>query len=113
VDATGAGAHGVDKVTYVDHDEHNARVCPVVRYCNELDLDGNSDGEVEPNIDLAARINQDTFDRLVVQRFQAWLVRTISGMSLTGNGSDESGEGGGYDDEASLVAAEKLRLSVE
>lgn len=60
--------------------EHEAGRCPVVRYTNMLDLDGRTEGEVEPYIPLAARIDQDTFDRLVVQRFGAWVVRTISGM---------------------------------
>lgn len=74
-DATGDG------LTFVTFDEHNVGVCPVVRFANEIDLDGRTDGEVEPYIDIAARIDQDTFDRLVVQRFGAWLVRYIAGMT--------------------------------
>jgi hypothetical protein len=60
---------------------HDLGVCPVVRYCNSLDLEGRSDGEVEPYIPTAARIDQTTFDRLVVQRFASWVVRTIAGMT--------------------------------
>ncbi len=89
------------KFTYISHERHRVGVCPVVRYANELDLDGRSEGEVEPNIDLAARLDQDTFDRLVVQRFGSWVVRTISGMLMP-----ESAD-------ASTMQAEKLRLSVE
>jgi len=69
-----------EKLTFITFDEHGAGVCPVVRYANELDLDGRAEGEVEPFVDLAARINQDTFDRLVVQRFGAWVVRYATGL---------------------------------
>lgn len=75
-------ADDTDQVTYIEFNEHGAGVCPVVRYTNMLDLDGRATGEVEPFIDLAARIDQDMFDRLVVQRFGAWTVRTISGMEI-------------------------------
>jgi hypothetical protein len=60
---------------------HGAGECPVVRFANQLDLDGRAEGEVEPYIDMASRIDQDTFDRLVVQRFGSWLVRYIAGMA--------------------------------
>lgn len=88
-----------DRLEFITFDVHDAKVCPVVRFANEIDLDGRADGEVEPYIDLASRIDQDTFDRLVVQRFGAWLVRYIAGMVKPET-----------DEEAS---AEKLRLSVE
>lgn len=84
---------------FITLDEHRAGVCPVVRFANMLDLEGRSDGEVEPYIDIAARIDQDTFDRLVVQRFGSWLVRHIAGMAKPET-----------DEEA---RAEKLRLGVE
>ena len=61
---------------------HGGRgVVPVQRFANSLDLDGVSLGEVEPFVPLFARIDQDTFDRLVVQRFGAWKVRWIAGMA--------------------------------
>jgi hypothetical protein len=60
---------------------HGAGVCPVVRYCNMLDLDGRADGEVEPYIPAAARINKTSFDRLVTQHFSSWKVRTVAGMA--------------------------------
>jgi hypothetical protein len=86
-------------LTFVTHETHDAGECPVVRFSNDLDLDGRSDGEVEPFIDLAARIDQDTFDRLVVQRFGAWLVRYIAGMSEPDTDAE--------------ARATKIRLSIE
>src|SRR5690606_19447403 len=90
-----------DDFTYITHELHGGEgeVCPIVRYTNDLDLDGVSIGEVEPNIDIVSRINQDTFDRLVVQRFQAWVVRYIAGMSLPEAQEEQ--------------ALAKLKLSVE
>lgn len=67
--------------SYITLAEHGLGVCPVVRYANQLDLDGRATGEVEPFIPLASRIDQDTFDRLVVQRFGAWVIRWIAGMA--------------------------------
>lgn len=62
---------------------HDAQVCPVVRYANRFDLEGRAVGEVEPFIPLLGRIDQTVFDRLVVQRFASWIVRTIAGMDLS------------------------------
>lgn len=66
---------------YVTVDDHGVGVVPVVRFANMLDDDGRATGEVEPFIPLAGRIDQDTFDRLVVQRYAAWVVRYIAGMA--------------------------------
>lgn len=69
--------------TYIAATEHPAKVCPVVRYANRFDLEGRYTGEIEPLIPLLGRIDQTTFDRLVVQRFASWIVRTIAGMDLS------------------------------
>jgi len=74
---TGEGA----KVTFIESRVHNAGVCPVVRYANMLDLDGRTDGEVEPFIALAGRINKTSFDRLLTQHFASWKIRTVTGMA--------------------------------
>jgi hypothetical protein len=74
------GAAG-DNLTWVESRLHDVNVCPVIRFANTLDLEGRADGEVEPFIPLAGRIDQTVFDRLVVQRFASWVVRTIAGMS--------------------------------
>lgn len=73
--------HAVDDWTYISYDEHPAGVTPVVRYVNSLDLDGRAVGEIEPYVPLFGRIDQGTFDRLVVQRFGAWKVRYIAGLA--------------------------------
>jgi hypothetical protein len=70
-----------DKVEFIESRVHGAGVCPVVRYANMLDLDGRTDGEVEPFIPLAARINKTAFDRLLTQHYSSWKVRTVAGMA--------------------------------
>jgi SPP1 Gp6-like portal protein len=59
---------------------HPAGVCPVVRFTNILDLEGNTKGEVLPYISLAARLDQTTFDRLMVQKEGAHRVRWATGL---------------------------------
>lgn len=101
----GVGTHlihryGIDSENFEHRGvtSHGAPVCPVVRHLNQPDLEGRTPGEVEPFIPVAARIDQTTFDRLVVQRFSSWVVRTISGMARP-DGEDKE--------------AAKLRLKVE
>lgn len=60
--------------------EHGLNVTPVVRYVNRLTVSGRAIGEVEPYTATAARIDQDVFDRLIVQRFGAWRTRTATGL---------------------------------
>lgn len=69
------------KPEYVSTERHGATVCPFVRYANMLDLDGRCDGEVEPFIPLAARINKTSYDRLLTQHFSSWKIRTVAGMA--------------------------------
>lgn len=95
----------MQSVTYVEFDEHDVGVCPIVRYCNSLDLEGRVDGEVDPFIPVAARIDQTTFDRIVVQRFASWKVRTIAGMTKPETLDGET--------EAEYLARTKLRLMVD
>lgn len=59
---------------------HDLGVCPIVKKANLEDLDGQVMGEIEPVVPLLRRLDQDTFDRLVVQRFGAWKVRYATGM---------------------------------
>jgi hypothetical protein len=69
------------KPEFVGFENHDAGVTPFVRYANMLDLDGRCDGEVEPFIPLAARINKTSYDRLLTQHFNSWKIRTVSGMA--------------------------------
>jgi len=62
-------------------EHHGAGVCPVVRYCNQLDLEGRTPGEIEPHIPIAARINKTSYDRMLVQHFNSWKIRTATGMA--------------------------------
>lgn len=73
---------GDGETTYLDTPSiHDAGVCPVVRYANMLDLDGRTPGEVEPYIAIASRINKTSYDRMLVQHFNSWKVRYVTGMS--------------------------------
>jgi hypothetical protein len=67
--------------TYISHETHTAGVTPVVRYAKELDLDGRAIGAIEPVLPLLRRIDQGTFDRLIVQRFGAWKIRYVTGLA--------------------------------
>ena len=68
-----------EHITYIDNEPHGMGVCPVVRFA-DLDLEGRALGEITPYIPLFRRIDQDTCDRLIVQRYGAFVVRTIAGM---------------------------------
>lgn len=69
------------KFEFIEYREHGAGVPPIVRFTNQLDLDGRADGEVEPYIGAAKRINKTAYDRLLAQHYNSWKVRTIAGMS--------------------------------
>lgn len=86
-------------------EEHGAGVCPVVRFTNRLDLEGRVAGEIEPFIPVLGKVDQTSFDRLVVQRFASWIIRTISGMSPPEQMTDE--------EKQEWRTVQKLRLLVE
>lgn len=69
-----------DKIKYISSEPHDMGITPVQRY-GMVDLDGNALGEIKPIQKLLRRIDQDTVDRLVIQRFASWVVRTASGMT--------------------------------
>jgi Phage portal protein, SPP1 Gp6-like len=90
---------GGGTLTHVGISVHAIGVCPVVRYTNMLDLEARADGEVDPYIAVAGRINQTVADRLIVQRFASWKVRTITGMVKP--------------DDSSEADQAKMRLKIE
>lgn len=68
------------RIEYVEHRVHDVGVTPIVRYGNMIDLEGRAPGEVEPFISVAKRINKTSYDRLLVQHFNSWKIRTATGM---------------------------------
>lgn len=62
--------------------EHGLGVCPVVRYLNGDDLDGDDcvRGEVEPLFDMQDQLNSTTFGRMMAEQFAAFRQRYVSGM---------------------------------
>lgn len=78
---------------------HDYGVNPFVRYVNQIDLEGRTWGDVEPIIDLAARIDKTAFDRLLVQHFNSFKVRWATGLEQP-DSEDE-------------VAQDKIRIANE
>lgn len=74
-------------------------VCPVVRFAHALDLEGRYHGEIEPLMRVQDRLNQTNMDRLLVQTFGSYKVRTITGMERPESKTDAD--------------AAKLRMAVD
>lgn len=85
------------KFKYIKTVEHNVGVCPIIRYVNQMDLDGRCVGDVEPVISVAARIDKTDYDRLLVQHYNSWKVRTATGLEQAEDDRD--------------VAADKRKLA--
>lgn len=61
---------------------HGLGVCPVVRYINMEDLDGDGViGEVEPLIEVQDQLNMTTFNLLMAQQYAAFRQRWVTGMA--------------------------------
>jgi hypothetical protein len=62
---------------------HDLGVCPVVRYCNESDLDEDESvaGEIEPLIALQDQANSTTFNLMMAQQYAAFRQRWVTGMA--------------------------------
>lgn len=72
--------HNVPVVTSIR--PHGLSVTPIVGYVNRQTITGRALGEVEPYVAVASRIDQDVFDRLIVQRYASWRVRTATGLDI-------------------------------
>lgn len=81
----------LEQWTYISEIPHGASLCPVVRYAPNMDIDGRANSDLQGMIPLLARIDQDTFDRLIVQRFGAWKIRWIAGM-VKPNSAEEAAQ---------------------
>ncbi|WP_435601354.1 phage portal protein [Streptomyces sp. C10-9-1] len=69
--------------------EHGLGVCPIVRYVNTDDLDGDGVvGEIEPLFDTQDQLNMTTFNLLMAQQYAAFRQRYVTGMALP---EDEQG----------------------
>lgn len=77
-----------EKIRYIDNYVHGMELCPVQRF-GLINLDGEAPGEVAPYLSLLRRIDQDTADRLVLQRFLSWMVRTASGIKKPATKEEE------------------------
>ena len=75
------------KMQFVTEEVHGVGVCPVVRFCPRIDLDDHAEGEVKPYISTAARLIETDNNRLQVQRYNSWRIRTAEG--LDDDASDE------------------------
>lgn len=84
---------------FVEEVSHNLGVVPFVRYVNQIDLKGRCWGDVEPLMELAARLDKTAFDRLLTQHWNSFKIRYGTGLE-----QPDSEEG---------VAAEKIKLSNE
>lgn len=63
-------------------EKHGAGVCPVIRFTPNMNLDGDCVGEIEPNIPVQDRVNQVSFDLLMVQHYGAFQIRGFSGFKV-------------------------------
>ncbi|HLR84799.1 MAG TPA: phage portal protein, partial [Nocardioidaceae bacterium] len=69
-----------ERIQFIEDRVHGMGVCPIVRYANQLDLEGRAPGEVEPLIPLAARINKTDYDRMLAQHYNSWKVRYATNL---------------------------------
>jgi hypothetical protein len=81
------------KLAFVKSESHGLGVCPVVRYLNGDDLDGDDcvRGEVEPLIEMQDQLNSTTFNLLMAQQYAAFRQRWVTGMAppLDENGTPQ------------------------
>jgi hypothetical protein len=82
---------------------HGSPYPPVVRYTYDMDIDGRYVGEIRAIETLQNRLNQTVMDRLLVQTFGSWKIRTIAGMAKPSNEEEA---------EAAKVLLSKDRLLV-
>lgn len=77
-----------EAISYIDNERHGMNITPIQRF-GLLTLDGEAAGEVAPYLSLLRRIDQDTTDRLILQRFLSWLVRWATGIEKPKNDHEE------------------------
>lgn len=83
-------SHTASQTEFVDEKIHGVGVCPVVRYSPRMDLMGRSEGDVEPYISVAKRLDKTEYDRLLAQHYNSWRIKTAT--KLDADISDEDAE---------------------
>lgn len=83
-------SEGRDGISYIDDEVHGTGVVPVVRDVNFMDSDGRVVGEVEPYINVAKRLNKTEYDRMLIQHFNSWKVRTATNLDGDSPTDDET-----------------------
>lgn len=78
--------HG--RLDFIEERIHGVGVAPAIRYSNQIDLEGRTPGEVEPYVQVAERINKTTYDRMLIQHFNSWKVRTATGLDMPNDEAD-------------------------
>lgn len=81
-------AMGQTRTVFIEERRHNIGAAPAIRYSNQIDLEGRTPGEVEPYVQVAERINKTTYDRMLVQHFNSWKVRTATGLDMPNDPED-------------------------
>lgn len=66
--------------TFVKTEPHDYNVVPFVRYLNEIDAKGRTWGDVEPLVEIAARLDKTVLDRLLTQHYNSFKVRWATGL---------------------------------
>lgn len=66
--------------TYVKTVPHDYKVVPFVRYVNEIDAEGRCWGDVEPLVEIAARLDKTVLDRLLVQHYNSFKIKYATGL---------------------------------
>lgn len=78
------------ELSFIEERIHGVGVAPAVRYSNQIDLEGRTPGEVEPYVQVAERINKTTYDRMLIQHFNSWKVRTATGLDMPTDPTDQA-----------------------
>lgn len=100
---------GIDGVKLVSSRGTGIGWVPVVRFANQVDLEGRVVGEVEPFIPAAKRINKTAYDRLLAQHFNSWKVKTVTGLDLPSKTDPDTGLD---TDQVDVEAAEKMKIKL-
>lgn len=72
-------------LAYIEPRYHGVGVPPIVRWANGLDLEARTPGEVEKFEVVAKRYNKTTYDRLLIQHYNSWRIKTATGLEDAGS----------------------------